>query len=156
LAFVGLVAVVAPSAGCSPSAPANPPTANDTVADDSGADAGDNGAKKVFKQDQTEIRIGVGEKFAIRLPQNPSVGDSWRLVSEPDDSFVKYDGSSMKYDTPDPQPGAAGQIEFKFKAKKAGTTTVTLFNCYRCGADSTSPAGQAEPAKRLTFTIHVG
>ena len=113
--------------------------------------------KKVFKQDQTDIRIGVGETFGIRLPTNPSTGASWEMVSAPDDSFVKADGSSFKPEA-NAEPGAPGQIEFKFKAKKAGPTSVTFVQCDRCGGEgsvvSTIPGGEA--AQRLTFKITVG
>jgi predicted secreted protein len=113
--------------------------------------------KKVFKQDQTDIRIGVGETFAIRLPADPSTGDSWDMVSAPDDSFVKADGSSFKPDA-NAEPGAPGQIEFKFKAKKAGPTSVTFMQCDRCGGEGTiaSTVPNGEPAQRLTFKITVG
>lgn len=123
-----------------------------TTADGSGQDQKQ---KKVFKEDQTDIKVVVGETFAIRLPQNPSIGDSWQMISAPDDSFVKADGSSMKYDSADPKPGEGGQIEFKFKAKKAGPTSVTLFNCYRCGAGSSVSPENSALAKRLTFDITV-
>lgn len=114
------------------------------------------GEKKVFKQDQTDIKVVAGETFAIRLPQNPSIGDDWKLISAPDDSFVKEDGSSMKYDSSEPKPGEGGQIEFKFKAKKPGGTTVTLFNCYRCGGPGTTVSpDNSQYAKRITFTITV-
>lgn len=119
-------------------------------------DTSDSGsAKKVFKADQTDIRIGTGEKFAIRVPANPSVGDNWKLVSAPDDSFVKFEGESFKSDSPEPMPGSGGQTEFKFKAKKPGTTTVTLYNCYRCGTSGTVAPSDTEYAKRITFMITV-
>jgi len=114
------------------------------------------GEKKVFKKDQTDIKVVAGETFAIRLPQNASIGDSWRIVSAPDDSFVKESGSSMKYDSTEPAAGEGGQVEFKFKAKKPGTTTVTLYNCFRCSAQATAVATENNKlAERLTFNITV-
>ncbi len=112
-------------------------------------------AKKVFKEDQTEIRVVVGETFAIRLDQNPSIGDNWMIVSAPDDSFVKEEGHTMKYDSPEPKPGQGGQVEFKFKAKKVGKTTVTMLDCYRCGTRTSVAPENTQFAKRLTFEITV-
>jgi predicted secreted protein len=129
-------------------------TAATGAGDGSGSDTTE--LKKVFKQDQTDIRIGTGETFAIRLPADPSTGSGWTMVSAPDDSFVKADGSSFKAD-PNAPPGAPGQIEFKFKAKKPGPTTVTFVSCDGCGdagSSASMPAGTTP--QRLTFTITVG
>lgn len=103
--------------------------------------------KKVFKADQTDIRVVVGEKFAIRVPSDPAKEDDWRMVSQPDDSFVKFSETSFKAD---PSGSSAGQQEFEFKAKKPGTTTVTLEDCRGC---TTTPS--TSPLTRLTFTITV-
>jgi predicted secreted protein len=133
------------------------PTASDApIASVAGSDTESTNLKKVFKQDQTDIHIGTGETFAIRLPANPSTGDTWQMVSDPDDSFVKADGNSFKADSASSAPGAAGQIEFKFKAKKPGRTMVTMASCDRCGSSGTVDPAPGEPAQRLTFTITVG
>lgn len=114
------------------------------------------GEKKVFKEDDTEINVVAGEKFGIRLRENPSIGDNWMIVSDPDSSFVEFEDKSMKYDSDDPMPGSGGQVEFKFKAKKAGTsTTVTLFNCYRCGTNTSIAPENTQYAKRITYRITV-
>ena len=112
--------------------------------------------KKVFKEDDTTIKVAVGEKFGIRVKENASIGDAWRLVSAPDPSILKDEGNSYKADSAEPMPGSGGQREFKFKARATGTTTVTLFDCYRCsGAGEVSPENSAY-AKRITFTVTVG
>jgi len=112
--------------------------------------------KKIFKEDDTTIKVAVGEKFGIRVKENASIGDAWKLVSQPDDRILEDEGNSYKADQAEPMPGSGGQREFKFKARAAGTTTVTLFDCYRCaGNGQVSPENSAY-AKRITFTITVG
>ena len=115
------------------------------------------GEKKVFKEDDREIHVLSGEKFGIRVDENSSIGDQWKVVSDPDPSFLEAEGDSFKPD-PDADPeatGAGGQREFKYKARRAGTTTITLYNCYRCGTDG-KVAPENEPyAERLTFTVTV-
>lgn len=113
--------------------------------------------KKVFKGDQREIAVVVGEKFAIRLSENASIGDAWRVVSEPDGRLVESEGTSVKSDVgPDepPRAGAGAQREFKYKARAAGVTTVTVFNCYRCGNGTVAPDNE-DNAERLTFTVTI-
>lgn len=130
---------------------ATPPADGDGGSADDGAPA-----KKVFKEDDTSIKVAVGEKFGIRVDENASIGDAWKLVSAPDPSILKDEGNSYKAEPGEPKPGSGGQREFKFKARAPGSTTVTLFDCYRC-----STGGQVSPenssfARRITFTVIVG
>ena len=137
--------------GAGPSSVA--PTTEERVDPGSSADVP---AKKVFKQDQPDIAVVVGEKFAIRLPEDPAAGQEWKVISAPDGRLVKADGDSFKAEAPTPgSTGAsAGQHEFKFKAKAPGTTTITLNRCTNCPPGSKGSKDMAEPV-RATFTITV-
>lgn len=99
-------------------------------------------AKKVFKADDTDIRVVSGEKFGIRLPEVSGTADPWRVASDPDASYLEDQGTSFKAE-PGAAPGAPGQREFKYRARRAGTTTVTFVRGAGTGAD------------RVTFTVTV-
>ena len=100
------------------------------------------GAKKVFKSDDTDIEVVSGEKFGIRLPEVAGTADAWRVASDPDRSFLEDEGTSFKAE-PGAAPGAPGQREFKYRARSAGTTTITFVRGAGTGAD------------RVTFTVTV-
>jgi predicted secreted protein len=140
------------SVGAGPSSVA--PTTEERVDPGSSAEVS---TKKVFKQDQPDIAVLVGEKFAIRLPEDPAAGQEWKVLSAPDGRLVKPDGDSFKAEVPapgSPSGASAGQHEFKFKAKAPGTTTITLNRCTNCPAGSNGSKDMTEPV-RATFTITV-
>jgi len=134
---------------------ASAPTTEEQV--DGPGSSADVSTKKVFKQDQPDIAVLVGEKFAIRLPEDPTAGEQWKVIGAPDGRLVKADGDSFKAEVPADgsaaKPGA-GQREFKFKAKAPGTTTITLNRCTNCPAGSNGVKDMAEPV-RATFTVTV-
>ena len=85
-------------------------------------------AKKVFKQDETDIKVGVGETFGhppAGEPRRSATAGSWS--AEPDELVRKADGQLVQGRVPTPSRALApGSMEFKFKAKEAGTATVTF------------------------------
>jgi inhibitor of cysteine peptidase len=71
----------------------------------------------------SEIELNIGEKFEIILPENPSTGFRWNLVSngEPackllDNSFVPSSGS----------PGSSGNHSWQFQAVQEGLGKIEL------------------------------
>lgn len=136
--------------GCGSSSPVatgastTAPTTQERI-DDATGTTGEVSSKKVFKPDHPDIAVLVGEKFAIRVPEDPATGQSWKVISAPDERVVKGDGDSFKAEAPAAGAAApsAGQHEFKFKARAAGTTTITV-----------SRPGSEEP-RSATFTITV-
>ena len=114
-------------------------------------------SKLVFKERDTDISVSRGDTFAIRLDANPSVGDSWQVVQAPDPRVVEPKGEpTMKYDSPNPEPGAGGQIEFKYKAVGDGTTVIRYYDCYRCTPSGTVAPADTRYARTLEFRVTVG
>lgn len=119
-----------------------------------GADTGS--SKLVFKEGDTDISVARGDTFAIRLKANPSVGDSWQVVQAPDPRVAEPKGEpTMKYDSPNPEPGAGGQLEFKYKAVGDGTTTIRFYDCYRCGPGGTVAPPDTQYARTLEYRVSV-
>ena len=114
-------------------------------------------SKLVFKERDTDISVSRGDTFAIRLDANPSVGDSWQVVQAPDPRVAEPKGEpTMKYDSPNPEPGAGGQIEFKYKAVGDGTTVIRYYDCYRCTPSGTVAPADTRYARTLEFRVTVG
>lgn len=114
-------------------------------------------SKLVFKERDTDISVSRGDTFAVRVAANPSAGDVWQVVAPPDPRVVEPKGEpTMKYDSSNPEPGAAGQLEFKYKAVGDGTTTVRYYDCYRCGSSGTVAPPDTQYARTLEFRITVG
>ena len=119
--------------------------------------SGSSSSKLVFKERDTDISVSRGDTFAIRLDANPSVGDSWQVVQAPDPRVVEPKGEpTMKYDSPNPEPGAGGQIEFKYKAVGDGTTVIRFYDCYRCTPSGTVAPADTRYARTLEFRVTVG
>ncbi len=120
--------------------------------------AADGGSSKlVFKEADSDISVARGDTFAIRLKANPSVGDSWQVVQAPDPRVAEPKGEpTMKYDSPNPEPGAGGQMEFKYKAVGDGTTTIRFYDCYRCSPGGTVAPSDTQYARTLEFRVTVG
>lgn len=86
------------------------------------ARAGDEAAKP--------IETTVGAEFAIELKSNPTTGYQWQ-VQKLDEAMVKAIGSSYHSDPQpkkngEPMVGVGGKEIWKFKALKAGETTIEM------------------------------
>ena len=119
--------------------------------------SGSSSSKLVFKERDTDISVSRGDTFAIRLDAYPSVGDSWQVVQAPDPRVAEPKGEpTMKYDSPNPEPGAGGQIELKYKAVGDGTTVIRYYDCYRCTPSGTVAPADTRYARTLEFRVTVG
>jgi predicted secreted protein len=99
--------------------------------------------------------VEAGERFAIALEANPSIGDDWRIVAELDAAVIRLVREDYESDSPDPPPGSGGTTLFVFEAVAAGSTTVAILNCYRCGtADEPAPENE-DLAETVEFTVQV-
>jgi predicted secreted protein len=109
-----------------------------------------------FTRDDRVIQTQPGDRFRIALDSNPSIGDDWRVVGEPDRSIVRLVSEDFVSDQPDEDVvGAGGTQLFVFEALARGTTEIEIFNCYRCLADD-RPTPENEPyAETVTFTLEV-
>jgi predicted secreted protein len=111
--------------------------------------------ERTFTRDDRTVAVETGERFAIELAANPSVGDDWRIVGEPDATVIRLVAEDYESDSADPAPGSGGTTRFVFDAVAAGTTTVAILNCYRCGtADEPAPEN-ADLAETVEFAVRV-
>ena len=121
-----------------------------------GACGGDGGADvEVFTREDSGISVQVGERFAIELDANPSIGDDWRLVGGVDVGVVELEDQEFTSNEPEAETGGGGVESFVFEAVGTGVTELELFNCYRC-LERESPLPEDEPfAETLLFRVTV-
>jgi inhibitor of cysteine peptidase len=93
-----------------------------------------------------EIQLHSGQQFEIRLPEIPTTGFRWSLVSSGEPACVALDNF---YKHPVIQaPGAEGNHHWRFQAVQAGQGTIDLV--YQ------RPWEHAEnPARRFTLNVRV-
>jgi predicted secreted protein len=101
-------------------------------------------------EDETTVEVEVGTEIEVALPENASVGDRWDVRLEPDGSVAELVGSTHEGDCTDDVTGCGGTRVFHVDATGEGTTTLELYNCWRCSAEGEpSPddvaAGLARP-----------
>ena len=109
----------------------------------------------VYGADDTDIEVDEGQRFAITLEENPSVGDDWVVQGEPDPDVAALVDTDYDADAPD-MIGSGGARTFTFEADGAGETTIVLHNCFRCNADGETPAEDQQYAETLTYDVRVG
>ncbi len=107
------------------------------------ADEGDNG--------QT-VTMGVGDVLQVMLPENPSTGYTWAVVTN--DETVLRPSDQPAYDVGTAAAdsnvlGAGGTRTFLFEAVGAGTSELRLVNAR---AQETA----VEPAATFELTVQVG
>jgi predicted secreted protein len=93
------------------------------------------------------LRVDLGEA-------NPSIGDSWHLVSAPDPAVVADRGDDFASDCD--QPGCGGRLVWTFVAAGPGSTTVVFRYCYRSQPDNCQAEPGRGPAAPVPLTITVG
>ena len=92
------------------------------------------------------IAVTPGQTLQITLPENPSTGFTWNIVTQPKKGLQLL---SSTYQANQPQlMGGGGQRQFTFLAKQSGQFPLTL-RYYR----PWEPASQS--AQEFTLTINV-
>jgi inhibitor of cysteine peptidase len=90
-----------------------------------GSDDDAGGARQVLDSGDvgTEITVGVGEQFEVRLESNPTTGYAWQVVEQPD----AIELVSSEFEAPDTSLVGAGGIEvFVFEGASAGSGALRL------------------------------
>ncbi|MHB1314835.1 MAG: protease inhibitor I42 family protein [Christensenellales bacterium] len=83
-------------------------------------------AEKIYGEGETKISAKAGEKFTIRLPENPTTGYAWS-VKISDETVVKLDKDDYEATPTDTViVGSGGQRVLTFAALSKGTAAITL------------------------------
>jgi predicted secreted protein len=91
----------------------------------------------VATQDNTVVRVDTGERFSLAVPdRGASVGDSWTAKASPDGPVALHEQRMVASNLSDRLIGAnagggGGTRYFVFDARKRGTVTITLHNCFQ-------------------------
>lgn len=70
-----------------------------------------------------EVEVRLGATFKLRLPENPTTGFRWHLVSSGEPSTALLEESFLPQST---APGASGVHRWRFQAEQGGTATIRL------------------------------
>lgn len=98
--------------------------------------------------------ITEGATLVVELgEQNRSVGDSWYLVTPPDEGVLADQGD--QYESDCDAPGCGGILTWHFDAVGTGTTDLVLRYCYRSRPSACEPADGRGPAGPVTLTVTV-
>jgi inhibitor of cysteine peptidase len=79
------------------------------------------------EQDNKAVNVKVGQRFAVRVEENPTTGYVWAIEGQPK-LFTLQSSEYVTDAHPNPQGkmpvGAGGQRSFVFVAQKAGSYTL--------------------------------
>lgn len=109
--------------------------------------------------DAATATVGAGETLRVDFGWiNPSIGDSWHLVGEPDSGVLAEIGKDHTT-SPDCEEGHAGcdvELVWEFEAVAEGETELEFQYCYRSGPDDCDGEGGDAPAPEpVTLTVEV-
>jgi hypothetical protein len=108
-------------------------------------------APKVFDADDTEIAVGAGDRFSVRVEDDPAGRYHWIIAPpRPDPGVLEAAGAR---EAPDgAAPSGTGPARYlDFEAVRAGRTDLRLLRCRSCAT------GAEEPGVRtLNFRVTVG
>lgn len=97
----------------------------DKAAENGAADGGAGNGGKAESETSETREVKVGEEFTIELESNPSTGYRWTMTTRPDESILGLTGDY--YEAPETDAvGAPGKQFYRFKALKAGQTTMAF------------------------------
>lgn len=99
----------------------------------------------------TQVQVTEGQRFSLEVYDNPSIGYNWRLEARPDAEVASFVREEVE--RKGEGHGAGGVTRYLFDAHSRGSTTVKLFNCWRCNRTPTtneSKANSGEAVFRIT------
>jgi hypothetical protein len=103
------------------------------------------------------VVVDRGDRFSLAVPdRGASVGDHWTMSAEPDGTISPVRSQLIAGNIVDrvlgPAPGGGGGTRyFVFDARRPGTVTVTLRNCFQgCHDERTR-----EASRDATWTVRV-
>ena len=100
-----------------------------------------------------QLTLRKGEKATLTDPSySPGIGDSWTVVTEPDNTVATMSSQLRDCD----EPGCTGELDHVITATGTGTTTVTLQYCYRSAPPDCRPEPGATVPAPVVVTVTVG
>jgi predicted secreted protein len=117
---------------------------------------GCSGADLTVSHTSGSATVAVGETLRVDFGEvNPSVGDNWFLVGEPDAAVLTETGSETD-DTDCDGTGCPVELTWDFAAVGQGETTLVFQYCFRTGPDDCvgdSSDGPAPAPVELTVAV---
>ncbi|HXX77137.1 MAG TPA: protease inhibitor I42 family protein [Ktedonobacteraceae bacterium] len=72
---------------------------------------------------EREIELHVGEEFELCLPENPTTGFRWRLITNGEPACILH---STFFESPNGTPGRGGLHYWRFQAAQVGLGNIDL------------------------------
>ena len=94
---------------------------------------------------ERDIELGVGEAFELRLPENPTTGFRWELVSNGGPACLLQ---GDHFEPGDRTPGRGGMHVWQFRVAQAGLAILTL-----CTSDHLSMRVSMPEGSGCAFTF---
>ncbi|MFJ9470327.1 hypothetical protein [Streptomyces caniferus] len=106
-------------------------------------------APEVFDADDTEIAVSPGDRFSVKVFDDPADGYRWIIAEpRPDPAVLRAAGARVST-----APAGAGTGRYlAFEAVRPGRTDLRLLRCRRCGTGAADERG----ARSLNFRVTVG
>ncbi|MDX2594389.1 MULTISPECIES: protease inhibitor I42 family protein [Streptomyces] len=91
---------------------------------------GSSGGADEYGTDQRAVTVAAGDRFTLKVPANPALGENWYLAGpRPDTDVLTYRGKREEEEGSDNTGGGDGTQFFDFTARKPGRATVRLLHC---------------------------
>ncbi|MFG2496058.1 protease inhibitor I42 family protein [Streptomyces caniferus] len=109
-------------------------------------------APEVFDADDTEIAVSPGDRFSVKVSDDPADGYRW-IIAEPRPDPAVLRAAGARVSTGGPPPAGTGTGRYlAFEAVRPGRTDLRLLRCRRCGTGAADERG----ARSLNFRVTVG
>jgi predicted secreted protein len=119
--------------------------------------SGCSGADTTVSHDAGTATVAVGETLRVDFGEvNPSVGDNWFLVGEPDSAVLTEIGTATDPVSGCDETGCGVELAWDFEAAGEGETTLVFQYCFRTGPDDCvgdSSDGPAPAPVELTVEV---
>ncbi|MEV0197742.1 hypothetical protein [Nonomuraea sp. NPDC050691] len=83
------------------------------------------------------VELRSGQRFSLAVPDDRSADDDWTLEALPDAHVASYISKEAR------REDSQAVTYFVFNAKRPGTTTIRLYDCWRCGGATTPPTEES-------------
>jgi len=103
-------------------------------------------------EDEPAAEASVGDTVEVRIDENASVGDDWRVTTEPSEDVLEPDGED--FESEGDCDGCGGTKVLTYEVVGEGATSIELHNCFRCDTEGDSTEEPPAPGD-LAFSVNV-